>query len=116
MSHDLSHPPEYILAGRCDDLFACSCLCRLQVYFPGWVCRYYVTSDVPKETLARLRNLSAEIMSVPPGEGPPVCEALRLINRVIYRTHCADVVSFSVFSPLPTVSFQLTSSHLTCAI
>lgn len=38
------------------------------VYFPGWVCRFYVTSDVPAAVVARLKELRAEIEHIPDGE------------------------------------------------
>lgn len=38
------------------------------VYFPGWVCRFYVTSDVPRPIVARLKELQAEIEHIPDGE------------------------------------------------
>ena len=37
------------------------------VYFPGWVCRFYVTSDVPGPVVARLKALQAEIEHIPDG-------------------------------------------------
>lgn len=40
-----------------------------KVYFPGWVCRYYVTSDVPAVILSNLTALGAEIRSIPSGMG-----------------------------------------------
>ena len=40
-----------------------------KIYFPGWVCRYYVTSDVPHEVIAKLEALGAEIFKIPSGEG-----------------------------------------------
>lgn len=40
-----------------------------KVYFPGWVCRFYVTQDVPAEVLTRLRELGAEIEPIPAGMG-----------------------------------------------
>ena len=38
-------------------------------YFPGWICRYYVTSDVPESILDSLRKAGAEIENVPKGMG-----------------------------------------------
>lgn len=38
-------------------------------FFPGWVCRFYVTDDVPLDVLARLKELGAEVLSVPQGQG-----------------------------------------------
>jgi hypothetical protein len=40
-----------------------------KIYFPGWVCRFYVTSDVPAEVVTTLKTLGAEIESIPPGKG-----------------------------------------------
>ncbi len=40
-----------------------------KIYFPGWVCRYYVTSDVPHAVIAQLEALGAEIFKIPVGEG-----------------------------------------------
>lgn len=37
-------------------------------YFPGWVCRYYVTSDVAGEVVEYLKEQGAEIVPIPPGE------------------------------------------------
>ena len=39
------------------------------IYFPGWVCRYYVTSDVPTEVLDKLKALDSEIEVIPNGMG-----------------------------------------------
>ena len=38
-------------------------------YFPGWVCRYYVTSDVPPEVILTLKKLGAEIENIPKAMG-----------------------------------------------
>jgi hypothetical protein len=38
-------------------------------YFPGWVCRFYVTSDVPLPVLEKLKSLGSEILNIPPGKG-----------------------------------------------
>jgi hypothetical protein len=38
-------------------------------YFPGWVCRFYITSDVPEDVVLVLKTLGAEIEKVPPGMG-----------------------------------------------
>jgi hypothetical protein len=38
------------------------------VYFPGWICRFYVTSDVPSDIVSRLKELNAEIEHIPDGE------------------------------------------------
>lgn len=40
-----------------------------KIYFPGWICRFYVTSDVPKEILDQLIGLGAEIKEIPSGMG-----------------------------------------------
>jgi len=40
-----------------------------KIYFPGWTCRFYCTSDVPKEVIDTLTRNGAEIVSVPDGEG-----------------------------------------------
>eukprot|EP01041_Mallomonas_annulata_P007902 gene7902-16175_t len=40
-----------------------------KVYFPDWVCRYYITSDVPPAIVTRLKDLGAELENVPPGMG-----------------------------------------------
>jgi hypothetical protein len=39
------------------------------IYFPGWVLRFYVTSDVPKEVLEGLQKRGAEIFNIPDGVG-----------------------------------------------
>ena len=39
------------------------------VYFPGWVCRFYCTSDVPAAVIDRLKELGAEIEAIPSGKG-----------------------------------------------
>lgn len=41
----------------------------VKTYFPGWICRYYVASDVPEEVLNKLKSLAAEIQSIPSGMG-----------------------------------------------
>ena len=38
-------------------------------YFPGWICRFYVTEDVPKDVIGQLRSLGAEIETIPSGAG-----------------------------------------------
>ena len=38
-------------------------------YFPGWICRYYITSDVPDEIVLALKALNAEINYIPKGMG-----------------------------------------------
>ena len=40
-----------------------------KIYFSGWVCRFYVTQDVPEDILSQLRQLGSEIESIPPGKG-----------------------------------------------
>jgi len=40
-----------------------------KIYFPGWTCRFYCTSDVPKEVIEKLTQNGAEIVSIPDGEG-----------------------------------------------
>jgi hypothetical protein len=40
-----------------------------KIYFPGWVCRFYVTSDVPESVVTTLRSLGAEIEQIPAGKG-----------------------------------------------
>jgi hypothetical protein len=40
-----------------------------KTYFPGWICRYYVTSDVPESIISRLKALNAEILSIPSNMG-----------------------------------------------
>lgn len=40
-----------------------------KTYFPGWICRFYVSSDVPEEIVSKLKALGAEIESVPNGMG-----------------------------------------------
>ena len=40
-----------------------------KLYFPGWTVRFYVTSDVPKHILEKLRSLGAELMEIPSGKG-----------------------------------------------
>lgn len=40
-----------------------------KVYFPGWICRYYVTADVPADVISQLKTLGAEIIDIPPGKG-----------------------------------------------
>lgn len=40
-----------------------------KTYFPGWVCRYYVTSDVPTDVIAELKKNGAEIQDIPSGMG-----------------------------------------------
>jgi len=41
----------------------------VNIYFPGWICRFYVTSDVPAEIITKLKGLGAEIEEIPSGMG-----------------------------------------------
>ena len=41
----------------------------VNIYFPGWKCRFYVTSDVPPEVITKLKGLGAEIEEIPTGMG-----------------------------------------------
>ena len=38
-------------------------------YFPGWTCRFYMTSDVPAEVREKLTAMGAEIIDIPDGLG-----------------------------------------------
>ena len=38
-------------------------------YFPGWTCRFYCASDVPTGIKSKLKELGAEVMDIPDGEG-----------------------------------------------
>lgn len=40
-----------------------------RVYFPHWVCRFYVTTDVPETVLQRLGDMGAEIVKIPKDQG-----------------------------------------------
>ena len=40
-----------------------------KTYFPGWVCRFYITSDVPDTVVDSLSSLGAEIEKIPTGMG-----------------------------------------------
>lgn len=40
-----------------------------KIYFPGWVCRFYVTSDVPESVVSKLKSMGAEIEPIPAGKG-----------------------------------------------
>ena len=40
-----------------------------KIYFPGWICRFYVASDVPNEIIEKLKSLGAEIENIPSGMG-----------------------------------------------
>ena len=42
---------------------------KVNIYFPGWICRFYVTSDVPEHVVLTLKELGAEIEYVPKGMG-----------------------------------------------
>lgn len=54
----------------------------VKVYFPGWICRFYVTSDVPNEVLKKLKELGSEISNIPDGMG--------YISGMFWRFHIAD--------------------------
>ncbi|CAE7484122.1 unnamed protein product, partial [Symbiodinium microadriaticum] len=36
-----------------------------KLYFPGWTCRFYVTSDVPPSVISDLKKLGSEIENIP---------------------------------------------------
>lgn len=40
-----------------------------KIYFPGWICRFYITSDVPEDIILTLKKLGAEIENIPSGMG-----------------------------------------------
>jgi hypothetical protein len=40
-----------------------------EMYFPGWICRFYVTSDVPEDIVEALKQLGSEVEPVPSGMG-----------------------------------------------
>ncbi|KAJ1425255.1 hypothetical protein B484DRAFT_92429 [Ochromonadaceae sp. CCMP2298] len=40
-----------------------------RIYFPGWVCRFYVTNDVPLDAIDTLKQMGAEVEAIPPGMG-----------------------------------------------
>ncbi|MCL4416424.1 MAG: hypothetical protein M1365_06985 [Actinobacteria bacterium] len=40
-----------------------------KIYYEGWKCRFYVTSDVPEDILEKLRSGGAEIENIPSGMG-----------------------------------------------
>lgn len=40
-----------------------------KVYFPGWVCRFYVAQDVPEDVKTALVGLGAELQDIPLGKG-----------------------------------------------
>lgn len=40
-----------------------------KIYFPGWICRFYITEDVPMDVRGNLTSLGAEIESIPAGMG-----------------------------------------------
>ncbi len=40
-----------------------------KVYFPGWICRYYITSDVSMDIKNELSSQGAELVDIPSGEG-----------------------------------------------
>jgi hypothetical protein len=41
----------------------------VKTYFPGWICRFYVTNDVINATVDKLKDLGSEIESIPSGMG-----------------------------------------------
>lgn len=41
----------------------------VKVYFPGWVCRFYHTDDVPEDVLKQLSDSGAELVAIPSGMG-----------------------------------------------
>lgn len=43
--------------------------CFVVVYSSGWICRYYVTDDVPADVIQKLKDLGSEIESIPTGMG-----------------------------------------------
>ena len=40
-----------------------------KIYFPEWICRFYVTTDVPKYVIITLQNMGSEIYNIPSGKG-----------------------------------------------
>ena len=66
------------------------------MYFPGWVCRYYVTSDVPPTIISQLRALGAEILDVPPGMAFDV-QFMLLICVCVDSLGYADVDTVLIF-------------------
>lgn len=52
--------PKYIVGAQKNVVLA-------KQYFPGWICRYYVTSDVAPEIVDYLKEHGAEISPIPPG-------------------------------------------------
>ncbi len=40
-----------------------------KIYFPGWTCRFYCTSDVPESVQNKLRENGAEVIAIPDGSG-----------------------------------------------
>lgn len=40
-----------------------------KVYFPGWICRFYVTSDVETKIVDALKAEGAEVLPIPNGSG-----------------------------------------------
>jgi hypothetical protein len=38
-------------------------------YFPGWVCRFYVSADVPANVTEKLTQLGAELIPTSEGSG-----------------------------------------------
>jgi hypothetical protein len=41
----------------------------VKTYFPGWICRFYITNDVLNATIDKLKELGSEIESIPSGMG-----------------------------------------------
>ncbi len=40
-----------------------------KTYYPGWVCRFYVTNDVSNENINQLKSSGAEVKQIPDGMG-----------------------------------------------
>lgn len=53
--------PKYIVGAQKNVILA-------KTYFPGWICRYYVTSDVALEAIDFLKENGAEIYPIPAGK------------------------------------------------
>lgn len=54
--------PKYIVGAKKNSVLA-------KTYFPGWICRYYVTSDVSPAVIDYLKLQGAEISDIPSGMG-----------------------------------------------
>lgn len=52
--------PKYIVGAQKNVVLA-------KQYFPGWICRYYITSDVATEVVEYLKEQGAEIFPIPSG-------------------------------------------------